>query len=183
LLVSFLYWVLLKGGKLFSLVQEKVDNVNRVIQENIAGMRIIKAFVRKDFEEKRFDKVNKDLASKSQSAFRFVEASMPILLFVMNLSLIFIIWFGNKQSIAGLPSVGDVVVSVNYTLRTAMSISMFTFISLAFSSARASGDRIALILNEQETKTYQNKKDKDVIKQVKITFSHVFFSYPNHTFP
>src|SRR5699024_11280648 len=49
LLVSFLYWVLLKGGKLFSLVQEKVDNVNRVIQENIAGMRIIKAFVRKDF--------------------------------------------------------------------------------------------------------------------------------------
>src|SRR5699024_4736153 len=117
LLVSFLYWVLLKGGKLFSLVQEKVDNVNRVIQENIAGMRIIKAFVRKDFEEKRFDKENKDLASKSQTAFRFVEASMPILLFVMNLSLIFIIWFGNKQSIAGTTSVGDVVAIVNYALR------------------------------------------------------------------
>lgn len=183
LLVSFLYWVLLKGGKLFSLVQEKVDNVNRVIQENIAGMRIIKAFVRKDFEEKRFDKENKDLASKSQTAFRFVEASMPILLFVMNLSLIFIIWFGNKQSIAGTTSVGDVVAIVNYALRTAMSISMFTFISLAFSRARASGDRIALILNEQETKTDQDKKDNDVIKQGKITFSHVSFSYPNHTVP
>src|SRR5699024_7269980 len=123
LLVSFLYRVLLKTESLFSLIQEKVDNLNRVIQEIIPGMRIIKAFVLKDFEEKRFDKENKDLASKSQSAFRFVEASMPILLFVMNLSLIFIIWFGNKQSIAGTTSVGDVVAIVNYALRTAMSIS------------------------------------------------------------
>src|SRR5699024_768013 len=131
--VSFHYRELLRGGKLFSLVQEKVDNVNRIIQENIGGMRIIKAFVRKDFDEKRFYTENKDLASKSQTAFRFVEAFMPILLFVMNLSLIFIIWFGNKQSIAGTTSVGDVVAIVNYALRTAMSISMFTFISLAFS--------------------------------------------------
>src|SRR5699024_1037123 len=149
----------------------------------IAGMRIIKAFVRKDFEEKRFDTENKDLASKSETAFRFVEASMPILLFVMNLSVIFIIWFGNKQSIAGTTSVGDVVAIVNYALRTAISISMFTLISLSFSRARASAARIAIILNEQETKAEQNKKDHDVNKPGKVTFSHVSFSYPNHTVP
>src|SRR5699024_1290207 len=144
------------------------------------GMRIIKAFVRKDFEEKRFDTENKDLASKSQTAFRFVEASMPILLFVMNLSLIFIIWFGNKQSIAGTTSVGDVVAIVNYALRTAVSISMFTFMSLAMSSARGSSDRSALLRTEQETETEQDKKDNEVIKQGKITVSHVSFSHPNH---
>src|SRR5699024_12606439 len=93
------------------------------------------------------------------------------------------IWFGNKQSIAGTTSVGDVVAIVNYALRTAMSISMFTFISSAFSRARASGDRIALILNEQETKTDQDKKDNDVIKQGKINSYHVAITYPNNTDP
>lgn len=182
-LITFLYWVLLKGGAMFSVVQTKVDNVNRVIQENIAGMRIIKAFVRKDFEEDRFDSENHELAKKTQTAFRFIEASMPILLFIMNLSLVFIIWYGNKQSIAGTTSVGDVVAIVNYALRTAMSISMFTFISLAFSRARASGERIAHILNEQETKDEENTMNSQIIQRGKITFSHVSFSYPNHNVP
>src|SRR5690625_5343076 len=71
------------------------------MQENLAGMRLIKAFLRRDHEEDRFTKANKDLANMTRKTFRFIEASMPILLFVMNLSLIFIIWFGNAQAIAG----------------------------------------------------------------------------------
>src|SRR5690625_1790010 len=96
LLVAFLYCVLIKGSHMFNKVQESVDYVNRVIQENIAGMRIIKAFVRRDFENARFKESNEQLAKETKDTFRFVEASMPILLFVMNLSLIFILWFGNK---------------------------------------------------------------------------------------
>src|SRR5690625_6893386 len=79
--------------------------------------------------------------------FRFVEASMPILLFVMNLSLIFIIWFGNVQSIAGNVKVGDVVAIVNYGLSTAMAISMFSFITMAFSRMKASVESISEVLD------------------------------------
>src|SRR5699024_619887 len=113
--------------------QSRVDLVNRIMQENLIGMRLIKAFLRRNFERKRFTKANTDLAATTRKTVRFVEASMPILLFTMNLSLIFIIWFGNIQSVAGQTDVGDVVAIVNYALRIAMAISMFTFITMAFS--------------------------------------------------
>src|SRR5699024_6493068 len=91
-------------------------------------------------------KANKDLADTTRSTFRFVEASMPILLLVMNLSLIVIIWFGSTYSISGQTSVGNVVAIVNYALRVAMSISMFTFITLAFSRMHASSIRLKNVL-------------------------------------
>ena len=179
-LTFFLLWVLNKGSVMFAKVQGRMDQVNRIIQENIAGMRVIKAFLRHDYENKRFSKTNQALRREAQTAFRFVEASMPILLFVMNLSLIFIIWYGNKQSIAGTVAVGDVVAIVNYALRTVMMMSMFTFIALAFSRAKASSERIEHILNEKVS-----IEDKDVLKKHrsingKIDFQHVSFRYPNN---
>src|SRR5699024_7214287 len=116
LLIGFILWVLKVSTKLFDRVQRRVDQVNRVMQENLAGMRLIKAFLRRDHEEARFTKANSDLAVMNRKAFRFIEASMPVLLFVMNLSLIFIIWFGNAQAIAGETAVGDVVAVVNYAM-------------------------------------------------------------------
>src|SRR5690625_2073861 len=179
LLTSFLLWVLFKGSKMFKKVQESVDQVNRVIQENIAGIRVIKAFVRRTFEKNRFTHTNKQLATESQTAFRFVEASMPILLFVMNVSLLFILWYGNLQSIAGLTSVGDVVAIVNYALGIVMAISMFTFIALAFSRAKASAERIDVILEEEITPENTFNHKEIFIKEGKITFDNVSFSYPN----
>lgn len=177
LLIAFLYWVLIKGSTMFNKVQESVDYVNRVIQENIAGMRIIKAFVRRDFENVRFQDSNEELAKETKDTFRFVEASMPILLFVMNISLIFILWFGNKQTIAGTTNVGDVVAIVNYALRTVMAISMFTFIALAFSRAKASAERLENILTE-ETSSEAFEADSPKVEQGKIQFENVCFTYP-----
>lgn len=179
ILILFLGWVLKIGSRLFTQVQERVDTVNRVIQENIGGMRIIKAFVRRDFEADRFYRSNQDLATKSQTAFRFVEASMPVLLLVMNASLLFIIWVGNKQAIAGTTSVGDVVAIVNYALRTVMMISMFTFISLAISRAKASGERISMIIHEKTIPVIQTSSNDRHIQQGSLRFESVDFSFPN----
>src|SRR5690625_103090 len=178
-LIVFLYWVLMKGSSMFSTVQKRVDQVNRIIQENIAGMRIIKAFLRRDHESNRFTKTNRLLQRETQTAFRFVEASMPVLLLVMNVSLVFILWFGNKQSIAGTAAVGDVVAIVNYALRTVMSVSMFTFIALAFSRAKASSERIEEILTEKVSSenTLNLLTNKNITG--KITCQHVSFTYPN----
>lgn len=178
LLVFFLFWVLKRASRLFRSVQQRVDNVNRVMQENLAGMRLIKAFLRRNHEEDRFMKANKDLASMTRYTFRFVEASMPVLLFVMNLSLISILWFGNNQVLAGTTNVGDIVAIVNYALRVAMSISMFTFITLAFSRARASGGRISDVLEVGIDLHESEDAESDlVVQHGKIHVQDVDFAY------
>lgn len=184
LLIGFLIWVLKRSSKMFETVQERVDTVNRVMQENLAGMRLVKAFLRRDYEEGRFTKANQDLALMTRKTFRFVETSMPILLFVMNLSLIFILWFGNIQSVAGETDVGDVVAIVNYALRITMSISMFSFIILAFSRMKASSERLSEVLDVDIRLAHL--KDVQIDQQVtrgKVAFQDVSFTYPTMPCP
>ncbi len=184
LLVVFIVWVLKVASRMFDKVQSRVDNVNRVMQENLAGMRLIKAFLRRNHEEERFTKANSDLVTMTRSTFRFIEASMPILLFVMNLSLIFILWYGNSLAVSGQTSVGDVVAIVNYALRVAMAISMFTFIILAFSRAKASAERLDQVLRVNvDLFDYQDARDEAAVPSGKIEFDDVSFKYPNQREP
>lgn len=179
LLVGFLLWVLKIASNLFNKLQQRVDTVNRVMQENLIGMRLIKAFFRRNFEEKRFHQANKALADTTRFTFRFVESSMPVLLFIMNLSLIFILWFGNKQVLAGLTNVGDVVAIVNYAMRVAMFISMFSFIIMAFSRAKASAERLDQVLVERvDLVDHPDASEENMIMNGKIEFQDVSFRYP-----
>nr|WP_246569673.1 ABC transporter ATP-binding protein [Lentibacillus saliphilus] len=180
LLIAFILWVLKKASRLFNNVQKHVDSVNRVMQENLSGMRLVKAFLRRDHEQNRFIEANTDLALSTRKAFRFVEASMPILLFVMNLSLVFILWYGNKQTLAGTTNVGDVVAIVNYALRVAMAISMFTFIILAFSRMKASSERLSDVLTVEVNPIDEEETQMPAaIKNGAISFKNVSFMYPN----
>ena len=184
LLIFFIFCVLKKAGNMFKQVQERVDTVNRVMQENLGGMRLIKAFLRRTFEENRFMKANQELATKTRSTFRFVEGSMPVLLFVMNLSLIFIIWLGNIHSVAGNTDVGDVVAVINYALRIAMSISMFTFLTMAFSRMKASAGRIAEVLDvDVDLVDHKDASQETSVKKGKIEFKDVSFTYPGYDKP
>jgi len=184
LLLIFLYFVLVKGSAMFKRVQHRVDQVNQMIQENVAGMRTIRSFVRSRFENNRFMKANKALASNSATAFRFIEASMPVLLFGMNIGLLFILWFGHSQVMAGSTSVGDVVAIINYALRTVMAISLFTFIALAFSRAKASIERIDLVFNEpvdQNEGDFSNETASELERPITINgaieFQNVSYQY------
>lgn len=180
LLIFFLVIVMKYASKMFSKVQGNVDNVNRVMQENLAGMRLIKAFTRRDHEEHRFMEANDQLAGSTKTTFRFVESSMPILLFIMNMSLIFIIWFGNVQSIAGNAQVGEVVSIVNYALRVAMAISMFSFIIMILSRTKASAERVDEVLSlEEESESEQYKNTSDLpIKHGTVEYKNVYFNFP-----
>ncbi|QKY68633.1 ABC transporter ATP-binding protein [Lentibacillus sp. CBA3610] len=179
LLIGFILWVLKVATRLFDRVQRNVDNVNQVMQENLAGIRVIKAFLRRDHEESRFMDANENLANMMRKTFRFIEASMPILLLVMNMSLIFIIWHGNTLAIAGETNTGDVVAIVNYAMRVAMSISMFTFIIMGFSRAKASAERLDEVLRvRSDLIDNANADDKPTVKNGKIVFDNVSFAYP-----
>lgn len=177
--ILFVFWVFKKGSVMFNNVQRKTDSVNLVMQENLMNMRLIKAFTRHKFERLRFSKVNEDLSSLMRRAFRFIDASMPALLFVMNLSLIFIIWFGSVQTIAGDSNIGDVVAIINYALRITMAISMLTFIILSFSRLKASSERLNdVLLIDNNFLKHQDQTNRNKITNGKIDFNNVSFTYP-----
>ncbi len=170
----FLKWAFTKAGRLFRLTQEKLDNVNSVMRENLAGMRLIKVFLRGPHEAKRFDQANEELMKRTVSALRLIEFTMPLLLMVMNISILAVLWFGSIQISAGQVQVGEVVAIVNYGTRIAASLSMFSMIILVFSRAKASSQRILEVLNE-ETRPEDVSGGSVIISQGKVEFDSVFF--------
>jgi len=178
IVILFLLWVMKKAGIKFSGVQKNVDQVNRVMQENLSGMRLIKAFTRRSFEEDRFAEANLDLANSTKNTFRFVEASLPVLFLIMNMSLIFILWFGSAESVAGQTDVGEVVTIVNYALRVSMSISMFSFIVMLLSRAKASAERIDEVLSIDEDPVDRDHDKIPAITMGKVEYDAVSFDYP-----
>jgi len=175
----FLAWVLRKSGRQFKRVQENVDEVNRVMQENLSGMRLIKAYLRHPYEEERFTKANHSLSEETRDTFRFVEASMPVLLVIMNATIIFILWFGHKETLAGTSSIGNVVAIVNYALRISIMVSTFTFITLAISRAKASIERLNDVFAIKETDSDQEQVLGAIPQSGSLAFNNVSFIYPD----
>ncbi|MFD1739831.1 ABC transporter ATP-binding protein [Bacillus salitolerans] len=184
ILFVFLVWVMGKGWGLFRSVQERLDKVNSVMRENLMAMRLIRAFMRRNFEVNRFNRTNEQLMEKTVSAFRLMETTMPILLLVMNLSIIAVLWFGSFEVQSGDAKVGEVVAIVNYAMRITMALSIFSFIVMAFSRARASANRIEEVLVTDIDLIDSVDIDKSArIEAGKIEFQHVSFQYPGTKAP
>ncbi|USK39969.1 ABC transporter ATP-binding protein/permease [Cytobacillus firmus] len=180
-LFLFLFWVMRKGGALFKAVQEKLDSVNSVMQENLTGIRLIKAFVRRNHEVKRFTRTNEDLRDGTVKALRLMEVTMPVLLFIMNLSILGVLWFGSIQVNAGDVKVGEVVAIVNYATRITAAFSIFSWIIMAFSRARASANRVTEVLEtEVDLTDRQESHDRKgvTVSRGEIHFKDVSFKYP-----
>jgi len=178
ILVILLVWMMKKSGRLFRFVQEKLDKVNNVMQENLTGMRLIKAFIRKKFEEKRFGNANEQLRDQTVKALRLVELIGPILLFVMNVGILLILWFGAIEVNQSKVNVGEVVAIVNYGFRITMALSMLSWIIMAFSRGKASSDRISEVLVTSEDFENTAKGSVEHIGFGKVEFNHVNFKYP-----
>jgi ATP-binding cassette, subfamily B, multidrug efflux pump len=183
-LFTFLIFVMNKGGKLFKSVQEKLDSVNGVIRENLTGIRLIKAFARRKHEEKRFTKTNGNLKDQTIKALRLMEITMPILLFIMNMSILGVLWFGSIHVDNGGVQIGEVVAIVNYATRMTSAFFVFSFIIMAFSRARASSKRIAEVLDVDIDLSDSDLDNSSLlVKEGKIEFQNVTFQYPNAKTP
>ncbi|WP_268746834.1 ABC transporter transmembrane domain-containing protein [Alkalihalobacillus alcalophilus] len=169
-----------RASKLFKLVQQKLDGVNSVIREHLGGMKLIKAYVRRKHEVRRFTERNKQLMEKTVSALRLLEATMPILLFVMNLSIIAILWFGQAYITAGNVQVGEVVAIINYVLRITGALTVFAMIIMVFSRAQASSERINEVLTtEVDMQEEANRQEANPLNYEAIKFKNVSFKYPD----
>lgn len=132
---------------LFLSVQTRLDRLNNVLQENIAGARVIKAFVRAGFENKRFSAANEGLAGANIHMMEFMSTMGPVLSIFVNIGLVLVIWIGGQQAIRGDLSLGQIVAFTNYLLTAMGPLIMMTLLSNVWANGIASSQRIHEVLD------------------------------------
>ncbi|KPU45488.1 putative multidrug export ATP-binding/permease protein [Oxobacter pfennigii] len=177
-LIIALYVVLKRGFPLFSQVQKKLDKVNSVIQENLSGIRVVKAYVRAEREKERFKEANADLRNITVMATsRTMVTIMPIMMLTMNLSIIAVLWFGGMFVNTGSMMVGQIMAFINYLTQILFSLLMIAFTLMMFSRAKASADRLNEVLNTEIDITDNPDAADAVIEKGRVEFKNVSFKY------
>ncbi|MBB4823050.1 ATP-binding cassette subfamily B protein [Sporosarcina luteola] len=183
-LFVFLFIMARRGVKLFAKVQRRLDRVNRVIQENLQAVRLIKAYLRGMYEASRFSKVAGALRTDTVTAMRNMELILPVLMFIMNVSLLAVLWFGAGEIRNNGAQVGELVAIVNYAMRMTGAFSMFAFIIVAFSRAKASSERMEEVLLANEDLEMQGAESSSIKKlDGDLRFEDVSFYYPGKPEP
>lgn len=176
-LLIFLFIIARFGAKIFMRVQKRIDQINRFIQQNLEAVRLIKANDRGEFESNRFQKVAERLRDDTMYALRLMETIMPVLLIIMNGSILIVIWFASDMLQNNAIQVGEVVAVINYGLRMQNGFGMFAFIIIAVSRAKASTDRMNEVL---DAPINTDDKTPTLIEDTAgtVEFNNVSFRYP-----
>ncbi len=173
----FIWFFLTRARPLFTTVQEKLDRLNQVLQENLAGVRVVKAFVRGDYEIERFERANRSLLDQTLDVVRLLSLVIPTMFFLVNLSVVGVVWFGGLSTIQGDFTVGQLVASVNYMLYALFPLMMLGMMVMPISSASASSERIWEVLDcEPEVEQPTGAARLPQIDG-RVVFQDVSFSY------
>lgn len=149
-LVIFLLWLMRRASVLFRNVQNRLDDVNGVIQENLTGIRLIRVFVRMGHEIGRFASFSGKLMQSTVAALRLTETSTPFIMIIVNAGILAVLWFGRIEISSGDATLGQTVAVINYSLRTMGALSALSWIMVSFSRARASSVRIDEVMSASE---------------------------------
>ena len=171
-----LFLIIRKVRPLYGKMQEAIDLVNRIIQENLTAIRVVKAYVRGDYEIGKFGEVNTNLQTQSERAFRIATTNMAAMQFVMYGTILGILWFGGGMIRTGSMQVGALTGFLSYVLQILNSLMMISNIFLMLTRSLASGRRIIEVLDEEIDITEDQAEDIEV-KRGEIEFRHVYFKY------
>mgnify|MGYP000534424475 FL=1 len=162
----------------FKIMQKKLDALNSNIQEMLTNVRVIKSFVRGDYEEKKFAASNEDLKQTSLGAFKTIIIVMPLMMLMMNGTTLAVVWFGGRQIIVGNMQVGDLTAFTTYIVQTLMSLMMLAMVILQSSRALASLSRIREILDTEVDLNDEHCKEPDkIVSSGRVEFRDVSFRY------
>lgn len=178
LLVITISLVLRLAFPRFTVMQKKLDTLNSNIQEVLTNVRVIKSFVRGDYEQERFEKSSADLKESGLHAFRLVILQMPLMMVFMNATTLIVVWFGGNQILEGIMPVGDLTAFTTYIVQVLMSLMMLAMVFLQSSRAIASAKRINEVLDTKVELTDEGARHKDAqVTFGKIEFRGVSFRY------
>lgn len=170
--------VITKGFPRFGIMQKKIDALNVSVQENLTNVRVVKSFVREDFENKKFQTANRNLKEAGLRAMNMVILTMPLVTFFMNFTSLAVVWFGGQQVIVGDMPIGDLTAFITYITQILFSLMMLSMIFMNASRAMASSRRLKEVLDEKVDLNDLNAKypEKEVT-QGRIEFKNVNFRY------
>jgi ATP-binding cassette subfamily B protein len=180
LMAAIIGAIVVKAMPLFRAMQVKIDRVNQVMREKLSGVRVIRAFVRSDYERERFDAANRDLTHTALSVNRIMAFMMPALFGIMNLSMVAIMWFGGQRIAAAVNPmpIGNLTAFLTYIVQILFSVMMATIMFVMVPRAAVSADRIQAVLktapsvNDPETPALESETKGS------IDFDGVEFRYP-----
>lgn len=176
--IAIVVALLLKFGyPMFKKMQKKIDNLNRVVQENLIGIRVVKAYVREDREKDKFHNASDDLSNQGARAAGLIITAMPIMMLMMNVVIVFIYYKGGNDAAKGIMDVGEISVLASYIVQVLMNIMMVSMMLLQLARAKACGDRVVEVLNTDVD--IKDPEDPFVPQSPKgkIEFKNVDFGY------
>lgn len=171
--------ILKKSFPLFKKMQQKIDNINLVMRESILGIKIIKALVIEDKQKDRFNDANEELTMASIKSQSMNLLLLPISTFIMNLTVVSVLWFGGNMFVSGNIEIGKIMAFINYLLQIMASIMMVINCMIMFSRAQVSAARINEVLDTKAS--IENKENCEEVKNFDIEFKNVFFKYNDHS--
>ncbi|MFA9422969.1 MAG: ABC transporter ATP-binding protein [Sedimentibacter sp.] len=180
ILIGAMAIILSKGFPLYRIVQQKLDRVNTVMQENLSGIRVVKAFVREDFEKDRFSEANEDFSKTTVTVSRTMAVMSPVTMILLNVGVVAVLWFGNVEVQNGQMQVGKVMAFINYLLQLLNSLMMFANMMMMYSRGQASAERIGEVFDEVPDIT--DAKETEFVNSLSgdLVFDNVTFSYGSH---
>ena len=178
LLLAAIILILKTAFPRFGEMQRRLDRLNSGIQESLTNVRVVKSFVREDHEIEKFSKLNDDLKESSLRALRIVIATMPVMMFAMNVTTLAVVWYGGNIIIAGNMPVGDLTAFTTYIVQILMSLMMLSMVFLQSSRASASMKRINEIFDTEIGLNDDHAKNKDKkVTEGCVEFKDVSFGY------
>lgn len=170
--------VILKFGfPMFQKMQKKIDNINRVVQENLIGIRVVKAYVREDKEKDKFHNASDELAKQGSKASGLIITVMPVMMLLMNFVIIYIYYKGSVDASKELINVGQISVLANYIIQVLMNIMMVSMLMLQITRAKACGDRVVEVLDTDVDIINPDNAFKPTDPKGEIEFKNVSFGY------
>ena len=162
----------------FGIMQKKLDNLNSGIQENITNVRVIKSFVRQQFETEKFASANEDLMNSTLRAMKIVVTTMPVMTLAMNITTLVVVWTGGNFVVGGSMGVGELTAFTTYITQILMSLMMVSMLFLQLSRAMASFSRIGEVLETDVDLTDEMSSQKDKkVTEGRVEFKNVSFKY------
>jgi len=178
LLVGVLVFFISRLQPLFLRVQVKLDRLNTLLQENLAGVRVVKAFAREAYERSRFGAVNREFSQDTAAVMEFVAFLFPSLMFIVNLGVVVVVGAGGYQAIQGELTAGEIIAFINYLLTSLSPLMIFARISGLVASSEASAGRILEVLeSEPEVRDFPGAVPVTGRKQGEVCFEGVYFAY------
>jgi ATP-binding cassette subfamily B protein len=167
----------------FRKMQTRVDLVNRVLREQISGVRVVRAFVREPVEEARFDDANRELTTTALRAGRLMALIFPTVMLVLNMSSVAVLWFGAGRIDSGQMQVGALTAFLNYLAQILMSVLMATFMLMMIPRASVCADRITAVLDTESSVAPPEAPVTKLLRSGQVEFREVTFAYPGAAAP